>query len=348
VTLVSASGCDSIATLNLSVLSAPATQNINLSGCSSVSVNGITYSSSTIIRDTLKSSGGCDSIYQVTTITINPIVPVTQNFSLSGCSGVVFNGATYLTSTVVRDTVKSYGGCDSIYKVTGIAITPIVPVTFQDTVSGCSSVVFDGATFSASTVIKSIIESVGGCDSVYHITNIIVNPEPFSLTLSASANAVSSGTSVNLVSAGNAPYTVTGWQPADAFPVQDAINQSVVADSTLHITVTAMSNDGCPASAALVLEVKHPDDFYVPNAFSPNGDGINDKFSVYGTTIDHGLLRIYNQWGQLLYQTTDIKDGWDGNYKGVPQPVGVYAYTVVAVMTDGSTQTAHGFLNLIR
>ncbi len=77
-------------------------------------------------------------------------------------------------------------------------------------------------------------------------------------------------------------------------------------------------------------------------------DGDNDFFSAYGTTIRKGLLRIYNQWGQLIFETADIKKGWDGKFKGVPQPVGVYAYVVFAEMYNGSSVTDKGFLNLIR
>jgi len=89
-------------------------------------------------------------------------------------------------------------------------------------------------------------------------------------------------------------------------------------------------------------------DFYVPNAFSPNGDNVNDYFSVYGTTIKNGELRIYNQWGEQIFSTSDIKKGWDGTYKGKAQPVGVYIYVVSAEMFNGTIQNTKGYINLIR
>ncbi len=80
----------------------------------------MTYTVSTILHDTLKSIGGCDSIYKITNITITPITPTIKKDSLSGCNSVSYNSITYTASTTLRDTLKSIGGCDSIYKITNI------------------------------------------------------------------------------------------------------------------------------------------------------------------------------------------------------------------------------------
>ena len=352
-TLKSIGGCDSvynITTISINPIT-PTTNNAALSNCSSITFEGITYTSSAVVHDTLKSIGGCDSVYNITAITINTITPVTNNTRLSDCHSIAFNGVTYTSSTVIRNTVSSIGGCDSVYDVVSINIAPLVPATIRDTVAGCGNVVFNGVAYSASTALETTMQSIGGCDSIYRVTSIIVDPDKFGLSLTASQNDVNKGAVVNIVSGAAAAYNIVAWQPASLFPSQNAPSQELVVDSTTHVQATARSSAGCEATASLVVQVKGPDDFYVPNAFTPNDDGRNDYFRVYGTTINHGLLRIYNQWGQLLFETTDLKTdrgGWNGNYNGVPQPVGVYAYTVVAVMDDGSQTTAHGFLNLIR
>ncbi|HRP58233.1 PKD domain-containing protein [Agriterribacter sp.] len=86
----------------------------------------------------------------------------------------------------------------------------------------------------------------------------------------------------------------------------------------------------------------------VANAFSPNGDGVNDKVFVRGYAIGKMVFRIYNRWGQLVYQTTDRNQGWDGKYKGVLQPMDAYAYTLEVEFTDGSKATKKGDITLLR
>jgi gliding motility-associated-like protein len=89
-------------------------------------------------------------------------------------------------------------------------------------------------------------------------------------------------------------------------------------------------------------------DIFVPNVFSPNNDGHNDQLYVFGNYISSFELHIYNQWGQRMVILTDKKQGWDGKFKGTPQPVGVYAYVLKAVMTDGRTVNKKGSITIVR
>jgi large repetitive protein len=89
-------------------------------------------------------------------------------------------------------------------------------------------------------------------------------------------------------------------------------------------------------------------DVFVPNVFSPNGDGKNDVLYVYGNYIDHIDMKIFNQWGQMIQTITSKNQGWDGKYKGKAQPVGVYAYTLHVVMTGGKTISMQGNITLLR
>lgn len=89
-------------------------------------------------------------------------------------------------------------------------------------------------------------------------------------------------------------------------------------------------------------------DIFVPNVFSPNNDTHNDQLYVYGNYISSFELHIYNQWGQRMVVLTDKKQGWDGKFKGTPQPVGVYAYVLKAVMTDGRIVNKKGSITIVR
>ena len=177
-TIKSVQGCDSIYNITNIVVTPiiATTNNIPLSGCNSVVYKGITYTHSTIVRDTLKSVQGCDSIYNIATIVITPIVAATNNIPLSGCNSIIYKGITYTHSTIVRDTVKSVQGCDSIYNVANIVITPIIASTKNIPLSGCNNIVYKGITYTTSTTVRDTVKSVQGCDSIYNVANIVITP----------------------------------------------------------------------------------------------------------------------------------------------------------------------------
>jgi gliding motility-associated-like protein len=188
-------GCDSIYKIvNININSiATITQTTNLSNCKSITYLGNTYSTSTILKDTLKSYQGCDSIYNITNIIITPIAPITMATNLSSCKGVTYLGVVYNSTTIKRDTLKSNQGCDSIYRVVNIIITPITPSTQTNSMFNCDDIVYSGITYVASITINDTIKSIQGCDSIYRITNIIikrVNPTLISIPLSSCDSVV--------------------------------------------------------------------------------------------------------------------------------------------------------------
>ena len=86
----------------------------------------------------------------------------------------------------------------------------------------------------------------------------------------------------------------------------------------------------------------------VPNAFSPNGDNVNDVIRVEGVGIVNLSFRIYNRWGELVYEGFDQNEGWDGNYKSVAQELEVYTYVVNAIFIDESQQVLKGNITIVR
>ena len=86
----------------------------------------------------------------------------------------------------------------------------------------------------------------------------------------------------------------------------------------------------------------------MPNAFTPNGDGKNDVVHVHSESIQSMTFYIYDQWGDLIFTSTDLQTGWDGTYRGTKEPVGVYVYLVEATMIDGKRATKKGTITLIR
>jgi gliding motility-associated-like protein len=88
--------------------------------------------------------------------------------------------------------------------------------------------------------------------------------------------------------------------------------------------------------------------FDIPSAFSPNKDGVNDVFLVRGFGIARFNMKIYNRWGQMVFETNDAAIGWDGNFKGAAQPMDAYAFVINVEFSDGTSASKNGSVTLLR
>jgi gliding motility-associated-like protein len=115
------------------------------------------------------------------------------------------------------------------------------------------------------------------------------------------------------------------------------------------VTVTP-ANNGCTGTAkSYVITVMPLDkEIFIANVFTPNGDGRNDILYVRSNYIKIMEMHIFNQYGREIELITDPKKGWDGKYKGTPQPVGVYMYTLKATMMNGNHIQLKGNVTLLR
>ena len=86
----------------------------------------------------------------------------------------------------------------------------------------------------------------------------------------------------------------------------------------------------------------------VPTAFSPNGDGQNDIFRVRGGPFKTMVMRIYNNWGQMIFESNDQATGWNGTFNGTEQPIGVYVWVVDVEMLNGKMIKKTGDVTLLR
>lgn len=110
---------------------------------------------------------------------------------------------------------------------------------------------------------------------------------------------------------------------------------------------TGKKLEGCSKSLFGEFHVTSSE-LYIPNAFTPNGDGKNDEFKVVFKSVASFDCRIYNQWGRKVFETTDITKGWDGKCGSSDEPTGVYFYVIEAKGTDGKKYVKKGTINLLR
>lgn len=113
--------------------------------------------------------------------------------------------------------------------------------------------------------------------------------------------------------------------------------------------VHVVSAVGCQGDASVKVYVVNNTEFFIPTAFTPNGDGLNDMFKP--TTVGYraiNFFRIYNRWGQLIYDAHSLETGWDGTYGGKPVDVGVYYWLLSMVDYTGTTKSFKGNVTVVR
>lgn len=113
--------------------------------------------------------------------------------------------------------------------------------------------------------------------------------------------------------------------------------------------LTVTDQNGCAGTDSITLFDGKCIPFIVPNAFTPNGDGLNDVFRPLITQIVKGFkMTVYNRWGQAIYESGNANSGWDGRYNGIKQASGVYVYLIQFDDADGVPITLKGTVTLIR
>jgi gliding motility-associated-like protein len=223
-----ANGCDSFRTVNLKLIT-PVSNNQNVQGCNSVTYNGNTYTANTVLRDTTKSSLGCDSIFNIINITISSSIRDTNNVCINNGQTYFAGGANQTATGAYRDTFN-IGSCDSIV-VTNLTV--ITPVTNSSSVQACGSYTYKGITYTSNTTVRDTTTSVLGCDSVYSDLDI-----QFSTTLTSSFSAcINPGSSYNfngtvLITSGTYKDTLQSVNLCDSI-VTLTLSEIVPASQTL-------------------------------------------------------------------------------------------------------------------
>ncbi len=138
------------------------------------------------------------------------------------------------------------------------------------------------------------------------------------------------------------------WSPPGGLSDPYISNPVASPDISTKYVVYGVTSQGCFARDSINIAVSAQSLIALPNAFSP-GTGPNSEFKIILNGIATlNYFRIWDRWGVLVFETTDINKGWDGTYKGTPQPMGVFVYQVEAVTSIGTRIEKHGNVTLIR
>lgn len=179
----------------------------------------------------------------------------------------------------------------------------------------------------------------------------IVNLNNFSVTASG-GGTIKLGETISLhaTSSGSAQTTFS-WTPA--FGIENPANADVTVQpgrTTLY-TVTGVDTNGCQAKDTVSVEVIEDHTIFPPNAFSPNGDGNNDVFQLFGNLggIKTFNIMIFDRWGEKVFDSDSPTFTWDGSYKGELLPPSVCVYVMKAVFLDGHNEKIYkGSITILR
>ena len=123
----------------------------------------------------------------------------------------------------------------------------------------------------------------------------------------------------------------------------------------MNISVMAVDTNGCFGIAQLQLDIDNDFTIYIPNVFRPNGDGSDEKFTVFTNEeiIEIELLQIFDRWGNLVFQNeafppSEPEYGWDGIFRGRLMNPAVFAYRAVVVDKKGGQHFFKGDVTLVR
>jgi gliding motility-associated-like protein len=139
------------------------------------------------------------------------------------------------------------------------------------------------------------------------------------------------------------------WSPAVGLSNSSIADPVVVitADKTYFLTVR--NRDGCEGKDTIRVKVYKGPDIYVPTAFTPDNDGLNDLLRLTAPGIKElKFFRVYNRWGELVFETRTVRKGWDGIFKNLLQPAGVYVWILEAIDYQGNKLRKKGTVALIR
>lgn len=125
--------------------------------------------------------------------------------------------------------------------------------------------------------------------------------------------------------------------------IQGIQAQNITDNKVYRVTAYKNGNNNI-YSVSNYAEVIPPLSIYIPSAFTPNNDGINDTFGVKGEGIKNFHIYIYNRWGELLFESTNPKQQWDGSFKGRKSEQGTYVYKLLA---SGLDKEKTGVVSLI-
>jgi gliding motility-associated-like protein len=180
-----------------------------------------------------------------------------------------------------------------------------------------------------------------GSDTFSFVNAVTVVPSP-TISISHDTN-VAAGSSIALQCSGAVNYA---WWPITGLSNPNGSSTMASIQQPISYLCTASDANNCTASAAVNIGIISQ--LVIPNAFSPNADGINDEFAIQLPPHTNYHLRIFNRWGNEIFTSTAIQNKWNGKYKNIDVPMETYFYTLTWVDAKNVEHIENGELTVVR
>ena len=337
-------GCDSTIITNLTVYAPIQTQNpMGICNGDSVFLGGSWQKESGTFYDTLTSIWGCDSV-SITDLTVSDIINVQENIDICQGDSLFAGGDWQKSDGLYMDTAQSAGGCDSVH-ATQLTVNSRYNVQWDTLICEGDSVYAGGSYQKHPGNYVDYLVTIKGCDSTIQ-TQLSVTLLP----------VVNLGNDTSIMDGQSLTLDATGT-PNATYLWQDGSTDSVytVSDSGIY-SVTVSNLCGFEEDSISVTIYFPPEDLecfvVAPNAFTPNGDALNDTFKpVLQCPAETYSLKIFDRWGKMIFESNQPSEGWDGTVNGAPVEHGTYVWTIyykyTGVLHPG-VKELKGIVNLIR
>jgi len=241
--------------------------------------------------------------------------------------------------------------------LTDTAVVAAIPVQeISDSICSDGSIIISGVLFNADHLSDTLIyTSASGCDSVLVINvasyefSVAVQPQNPSLPITGEIEL-----SLLINPTGTTPASVQ-WSPAEGLSCDTCLIVQATPATTTTYEALVSTDGGCSASVAVTIQVLEQRAIYAPNVFSPNSDGINDHFTLFGgeEVVQIKQLAVFDRWGGLVFEGSGLppnspSQGWDGRQKGKTANAGVYAWFANVEFADGAVVVFKGDVVLVR
>lgn len=276
----------------------------------------------------------------------NFMVYLADQNNCTDSANITISEPNLLTASLTPTDVSCYHYTDGQLNVTALGGTPTYTYTFSNGVQNSNGTQFNLGIGNYSVTVTDAHQ----CTTSQSGT--IAEPDSVSINVLPALAEVNLGESLPLQTStnlgGSASYI---WEPSFGLSCYDCDNPVFNGNYSVTYRVSALTTAGCAGVTSITITVIPNYDIFIPNAFTPNGDGTNDSWKMFGNLpgIKQIHVMVFNRIGEKVFDSTDINFEWDGNYKGVKVPSGVYTYTASFVWLNNHTDNSYkGSLTILR
>lgn len=249
--------------------------------------------------------------------------------------------------TLNNDTICT-GGCVTFSSTTS-GSSPITYKWYYEVGVGTSSVgVAPEACYPSAGSFSVNMIATNACGIDTTVKNNYINVYDYPVLTVWQDTTINIGEHAEVFASGGANYF---WSPNinGSIACTTCSNTIVQPTVTTQYIVVSSNSIYCKVQDTVTITVDvNCGDFFIPNVFSPNNDGLNDQINVHGRCISTFNLQIFNRWGEKVFETSSLSESWDGTYRGQKLDTGVFVYKADGVSIDGQSFKLKGNITLLR